>query len=253
MAQLLGQVHLLKGSYIFKAEYGEESGVMSLGMDHYYLGGKKDGLPEGLQNLDYWNNHDHPDTINFHWLNLNLGHLLEGETTFRPAYTFGTGNQAGYTNSKLVRVAPAPVILIEGLFALHDPVLQEMADLKLYVHTDDNKILPRRIDRDSRSVEEGGRGKLPKEIILKYFGAGRVEEMCRKFVLPTRDFADAVIVNNNYVPKNPTREELIDLMQGAVVRMNRDLASVGGRQVELPRNPNQSQLEGILRNARANF
>ncbi|HYE58177.1 MAG TPA: uridine kinase, partial [Rhodothermales bacterium] len=95
-------------------------------------------------------NFDHPDALETELMVAHLDALLRGETIPKPTYDFVHHSRRPET----VGVAPRPVVIIEGILVLAEPALVERMDIKIFVDTDDDIRLVRRIRRD---IEERGR------------------------------------------------------------------------------------------------
>ena len=95
-------------------------------------------------------NYDHPDSLETELLIEHLGMLSKGAAIDRPTYDFTRHLRADETD----RVEPAPVMIVEGILVLADRDLREHLDLKIYVDTDPDIRLARRLGRD---IEERGR------------------------------------------------------------------------------------------------
>lgn len=164
-----------------KELFGSEAVVIS--MDDYYHGDAfmKDQAARG--NVLNW---DQPKALD---LQLHNEHLLALQANLpiqKPIYDFKTGERTG-----TVKVFPAKVVIVEGLFALDDLVLQRDA-IKVFVDIGFHGRILRRLLRD---VERTGQS--PAEI-LEYF-ARVVEPMYEKYVQSTRVNAN-IIINNEYCP-----------------------------------------------------
>ena len=127
-------------------------------------------------------NYDHPDSLETELLVDHLATLREGRAVDRPVYDFAAHLRA----SEIVRVEPAPVILVEGILVLADPHLRSELDLKIFVDTDPDVRLARRIQRD---IEE--RGRTLESVIEQYFST--VRPMHLEFVQPSMRYADLII------------------------------------------------------------
>ena len=121
---------------------------------------------------------------------IDLGHLARdlaalkrGETVEGPRYIFSTHKRAPDT----VTLKPAPVIIVEGLFLFLPEQLRDVFDLKIFIDVPLEVCLERRVGRD---VVERGR---TAEMIHQRW-AEQVEPMYRKYVEPTRAFADILFI-----------------------------------------------------------
>lgn len=127
-------------------------------------------------------NYDHLDSIDNDLLIKHLEHLKNGKSIKKPIYDFKT-------HSRLAQTEPVPakrVILIEGILVLAHQQLRDMMDIKIFVDTDSDIRLIRRISRDV-----GERGRSIESVVDQYMST--VRPMHEKFVDPCRKFADLII------------------------------------------------------------
>ena len=127
-------------------------------------------------------NYDHPSAFEWDLLTTHLESLLEGQPIAMPQYDFETHTQ----RNERVTVEPTDVVVVEGILALHDPDLTEMMDLRLYVETDADVRILRRIRRD---VLERGRDLA--SVSDQYLST--VKPMHERFIEPTKGDADLII------------------------------------------------------------
>jgi uridine kinase len=151
--------------------------VALLEQDHYY---KAQGhLPiEERERVNY----DHPDALELDLLVAHVDALCVGNSIDRPSYDFQQHDRAG----EGVLVAPAPVVVVEGILVLSDPRLRERFDVKIFVDTDADIRLMRRIRRDLEH-----RGRTFAQIRKQYYESVRPMHMA--FVEPSKRFADVII------------------------------------------------------------
>jgi len=127
-------------------------------------------------------NYDHPSSLETELLIEHLELLRSGVAVERPVYDF-----ANHARSELtVRIEPAPVVLVEGILVLAEPELRSELDLKIFVDTDPDVRLARRIQRD---IEE--RGRSLDSVVDQYFST--VRPMHIEFVEPSKRYADLII------------------------------------------------------------
>jgi len=127
-------------------------------------------------------NYDHPSAFEWELVREQLSSLLKGRTIEMPTYDFEIHNRTDETT----RVEPSDVIVVEGIFALYDDVVRELCDLRLYVGTDADVRILRRIERD---VIERGRDL--EGVIDQYLST--VKPMHEQFVEPTKAHADLIV------------------------------------------------------------
>ena len=127
-------------------------------------------------------NFDHPDALDWELIRADVERLRRGEAIDEPVYLFDQHSRAAVTR----RVEPAPFIILEGLFALHDECVRGLLHARIFVVAPDDVCLSRRLARDT--VE---RGRTVESVLRQY--AGTVRPMAERLVLPTREFADLVV------------------------------------------------------------
>lgn len=124
---------------------------------------------------------DDPQALETDLLLAHLQALRRGEVVQRPVYDFTTHTRAPHTEA----VAPAPVVILEGIFILAVPALRDACDLRVYVDTPPDICLARRILRD---VQE--RGRTVQSCIEQYLRSVRPAQ--EALVLPSRRYADLI-------------------------------------------------------------
>lgn len=164
-----------------KNTFGELAIIIS--MDDYYFGSKYLKQEAKKGNIINW---DQPEALNIELLGEHLNLLRKGESINKPIYGFNIDPM-----SKFETVKPHKIIILEGLFALNDKLIDDK-DIKAFVDVSVHGRVLRRILRD---VNRTGQG--PHEI-LKYF-SDVVEPMHQKYVQSTRKNAD-IIIKNEYDP-----------------------------------------------------
>jgi len=127
-------------------------------------------------------NYDHPDAFDWPLLIQQVQALRRGEAIEMPEYDFTIDNRS----TRTIHVKPAPVIVIEGLFALFDPDLREQMSLKIFVDTASDVRFIRRLQRD---ISE--RGRSMESVIGQYMET--VRPMYKQFIEPTRRHADVIL------------------------------------------------------------
>lgn len=148
-------------------------------------------LPEERVNVNY----DHPLAFDIELLISHLEKLLAGQSIEKPQYDFTIHNRKKET----VTVEPKDVIIVEGILVLDSPKLRELMDIKIFVDTDADVRIVRRIQRD---IEE--RGRTLDSVINQYLGI--VRPMHLEFVEPTKRYADIII------PEGGHNKVAIDIM-----------------------------------------
>ena len=127
-------------------------------------------------------NLDHPDAFDWKLLTEHVKKLKSGEAIEQPTYSYIESNRQKET----IHVEPKPVIIIEGIMALHSKKLRDIMDLKIFVDTDSDVRLIRNIRRD---VVERGR---TVEMVLDRYEKV-LKPMHEQFIEPTKQFADLII------------------------------------------------------------
>lgn len=128
-------------------------------------------------------NYDRPDAFDTDLFLEHLDKLRAGEVIESPVYDFTIHDRSDKTKS----VRPAPVILIEGILIFVDPALTDRMDIKIFVDTDADVRILRRLERD---VKE--RGRSIDSVIGQYLGT--VKPMHEKFVEPSKKMADIIVL-----------------------------------------------------------
>jgi uridine kinase len=127
-------------------------------------------------------NYDHPDAFENCLLIQHLEQIRKGKTIEVPVYDF---SQHARTSMK-IPVTPHPVIVVEGILILAEPALRNAFDIKVYVDTDADTRVIRRITRD---IEE--RGRTLDSVCKQYLST--VKPMHEAFIEPSKRYADIII------------------------------------------------------------
>ncbi len=127
-------------------------------------------------------NFDHPDALETTLMRAHIDELRAGHPIEKPVYSFATHTREERNET----VRPRPVIIIEGILVLAEPLLRETMDIKLFVDADDDVRLMRRVRRDL--VE---RGRDIESILDQY--ERTVRPMHLEFVEPSKRQADIII------------------------------------------------------------
>jgi uridine kinase len=154
----------------------EGTGVL-LEQDHYYR--SQGHLPfEQREQVNY----DHPDALELDLLMAHIDALRTGHAIVRPSYDFAHHDRAKVG----VKIEPAPVLVVEGILVLADERLRARLHVKVFVDTDADIRLMRRIRRD---LEQ--RGRTFAQVRKQYYET--VRPMHLAFVEPTKRFADIIV------------------------------------------------------------
>ena len=151
--------------------------IVFLPLDNYYL----DILWQNKQEIrDH--NFDHPSSLDWELLAHHLNELRQGRPVEMPLYDFSEHRRRPETE----RCEARRVILTEGSLLLAEPRIREMLDLKIYVDTDADVRLARRIRRD---LEERGRDL--DDVLRQYMES--VRPMHLEFVESSKRWADIIV------------------------------------------------------------
>ena len=151
--------------------------VAFLDMDAYYRNHVELTLEERRRV-----NWDHPDAFDFDLLAAQLARLARGLAVEKPVYDFVSHLRDTHT----VTVPPADVVVIDGILLFVDGRVRERCDVKVFVDTDADVRLIRRIRRDTRT-----RGRPLDEILEQY--ETTVQPMHLQFVEPSMRYADIIV------------------------------------------------------------
>jgi len=146
-------------------------------------------------------NFDHPDAFETELLVEHIGRLIEGESVAQPRYSYTDSVRLADTQT----VAPRPLVIIEGILVLENRPLRNLMDVKIFVDTDDDIRLLRRVRRD---ITERGRSV---EGVLGQYEA-TVRPMHLAFVHPSRRHADVII------PRGGRNQVAIDMVSDGLKR-----------------------------------
>ena len=127
-------------------------------------------------------NYDHPNAFDTDLLVQHLEALRRGETIQCPVYDYTVHNRS----DKTITVRPAKVVVVEGILIFAEPELCKRMDVKIFVDTDADVRILRRIVRDTRD-----RGRDLESIVTQYLAT--VKPMHEMFVEPSKRNADIII------------------------------------------------------------
>lgn len=151
--------------------------VVVIPQDSYY--NDSSHVPfEERQNINF----DHPDAFEWPLLAKHIEMLKNGESIEQPIYDYITSSRQAET----VHVDPREIIIVEGIMALHDPVLRQQMDLKIFVDADADDRLIRVAQRDI--VE---RGRTVEAVMDRYQKV--LKPMHEQFIEPCKRHADVII------------------------------------------------------------
>ena len=132
-------------------------------------------------------NYDHPASFDTDMMIEHILTLKAGVPVERPVYSFVEHNRLPET----VKSYPAKVIILDGILILENKELRNLMDVKVYVDTDADVRLGRRLLRD---VQE--RGRSMDSVLAQYFGT--VKPMHDEFVEPSKRYADLIIPEGGF-------------------------------------------------------
>jgi uridine kinase len=147
-------------------------------------------------------NYDHPAALESALLAEHLRLLRAGEPVDVPIYDFATHTRRVDRR----RVTPAPVIIVEGILVFADAALREQMDIKIFVDTDPDIRLMRRIRRDLEL-----RGRTFSSVRDQYYAT--VRPMHIEYVEPTKRWADLI------VPEGGDNKVALDVLLGQLGRI----------------------------------
>jgi uridine kinase len=158
-------------------------------------------------------NFDHPDSLETDLMIEHIETLKSGKPIELPIYDFTTHSRT----EKSIHIPPNPVILVEGILIFTDKRLRELFDVKLFVDTDSDIRLIRRIRRD---ISERGR---TIESVLKQYEA-TVRPMHLEFVETSKRYADVII------PEGGFNQVALDMVIARIENLMRALKIENSRQ-----------------------
>lgn len=157
-------------------QFGEEC-IAMIEQDSYYKDQSHLSMEDRVKT-----NYDHPNAFDNNLLVSNLESLLNGHSIQKPSYDFSIHNRVEETTT----VEPKEIVIVEGILILEDPRIRELLDIKIYVDTDADVRIIRRMVRD---INE--RGRTIESVINQYLNV--VKPMHNQFTEPTKKFADIII------------------------------------------------------------
>ncbi len=171
-----------------------QGNVVYLQQDSYYR--NLDDMPVDFRNRV---NFDHPDSLDNELLLNHLEALKAGECIQRPVYDFVTHSR----KTETVRLAPLPVVIVEGILIFYDARMRRLMDIKIFVDCDPDIRFIRRLERDIKE-----RGRSVESVINQYMAT--VRPMHLEFVEPSMRYADIIL------PEGGFNEVGIDLITGKI-------------------------------------
>ena len=159
--------------------------VTVLSHDNYYRR-RDDMTMEERQNVNY----DEPAALETDLMVCHLDKLRRGEAIECPVYDFTQHNRS----DKTITIVPKQVIIVEGILIFENEDLRNLMDIRIFVDTDADVRLCRRIARDV-----GERGRTLQSVLDQY--QNTVKPMHERYVEPSKKFANLVVPEGgeNYV------------------------------------------------------
>ena len=140
-------------------------------------------------------NYDHPDAFDKELLHTHIDMLKRGEAVDSPTYDYKVHNRSAETR----HVPATPVVVLEGILVFEDKELLEKLDMKIFVDTDADVRILRRITRDVKQ-----RGRTLDSVVKQYLKT--VKPMHEAFVEPSKKHADIIIPEGG---KNPVAYNML--------------------------------------------
>ena len=156
--------------------------IAFLAHDAYYRD-QKHLTPEERAKVNY----DHPDSLETDLMVRHIQQLLRGQAIEMPVYDFSTHSR----KTETVHVSPKPVILVEGILIFVEKELRDLFDMKIFVDTDADIRLIRRLLRD---IQE--RGRTLQSVVDQYLRT--VRPMHLEFVDASQRYADIIIPEGGF-------------------------------------------------------
>jgi len=171
-------------------EHFQGHSILMIEQDYYYKDQSHLPFEERLKT-----NYDHPLAFDTELLIEHIQTLLKYEKIDKPVYNYAMHTRSDET----ILVEPRDVIIVEGILILEDERLRNLMDMKLYVDTDADLRIIRRLVRDIQD-----RGRTMDSVIDQYVNV--VRPMHNQFIEPTKRYADIII------PEGGQNHVAIDLM-----------------------------------------
>jgi uridine kinase len=181
-----GKTSVTKSIY----EYFKGHSILMLEQDFYYKDQSHLPFEERLKT-----NYDHPLAFDNDLLIEHIHQLLNYQSIEKPVYDYAIHTRS----EEVILVEPQDVIILEGILVLEDERLRNLMDIKLFVDTDADLRIIRRLQRDIKE-----RGRSMDSVIDQYIGV--VRPMHNQFIEPTKRYADVII------PEGGHNHVAIDLM-----------------------------------------
>ena len=136
-------------------------------------------------------NFDHPNAFDYNLLEEHLDELKKGNTIQVPIYSFVKETRESETDP----ISPTPVLLLEGILLMNHPKIKSMVDLWIYIDTDEDHRLMRRVLRDTAE-----RGQELTKVFRRY--TEQVKPMHENYIESSKSEADIIINNNHHYDRS---------------------------------------------------
>ena len=166
------------GKTTLARELTQQLSATLLPLDFYYI--CLSHLPPEERALQ---NFDHPDSLEHSLLAQHVQNLADGRSIERPIYDFTTHTRVPHRTET---VHTSPVLIVEGILALHYPALRELYDFGIYVNAPNKICLNRRIYRDKRE-----RGRTEESVRAQFEATAK--PMADLYVIPSAQHASIVV------------------------------------------------------------
>jgi len=166
--------------------------VATISLDSFYRALSREELSNVANH-----NFDHPDAFDWALLYSTLDSLSRGKSATIPSYDFTTHSRSHVSHT--IHGSISDIILIEGILLFHSQNIVDLLDMKLFVDTDADTRLARRVRRDMSE-----RGRTLDSILNQY--ERFVKPAFDQYILPTKKYADVII------PRGSSNNVAIDLI-----------------------------------------
>lgn len=167
-----------------------EKNITIIEQDSYYKNQSHLSMEERVKT-----NYDHPLAFDTDLLIQHLKDLLDGQSVQKPIYNFSMHTREKFS----ILVEPKDIIILEGIMILEDERLRDIMDIKIFVDTDSDVRIIRRIMRDIKE-----RGRTLDSVIDQYLTTVRPAHL--QFIEPSKRYADIII------PEGGNNKVAIDIM-----------------------------------------
>ena len=168
------------------AEGFDKNQLTVLSQDRYY--NSLDHLSSEERSLQ---NFDHPNAFDYDLLEKHLQELKKGNTIPAPLYSFVKETREPETD----QISPTPILLLEGILLMNHQKIKSMVDLWIYIDTDEDHRLMRRVLRDTAE-----RGQELTKVFRRY--TEQVKPMHQNYIESSKSEADIIINNNHHYDRS---------------------------------------------------